>query len=243
MKIQYLKFDSDLAGRHIGKYCLPQCLKLASLASQDLVLKFKEFDLIYLTAKFQENISQLKDFNYLLADIKITLSANLKNISFNKLKLRQSDFFQQNDTDRLLKLGTDLYKISRFYFDKHTRRLGKKIYQAWIKNSINKSLADEIIVQRDHTQRVIGFATLKISDSFAEPVLVKVDRSFSGQGYGRILMRKCYSFLASQHQDIEIRVHTQLKNLIALKLYQSFGLRIIDYNFIYHIYPRGFIKI
>ena len=28
-----------------------------------------------------------------------------------------------------------------------------------------------------------------------------------------------------------------------IKFYQLFGLKIIDYDFVYHIYPNGFIKI
>ena len=240
MNIQRLKLDSDISGFNIGKYIFRKSI---NSVYDDLIREFKEYHLIYLNAKFPKEIIQfLKSYDWILADIKITLSQDIKQIIFNKTELNNNDFYNRSDTDRLLQLGIDLYKESRFYFDKNTRILGKKIYKEWINNSINKSLADEIIVHRDSNNRIIGFITIKINNDFVEPVLVKVDRNFTGKGYGKILMNKFFSFIASKYPDININVHTQLKNLAAIKFYQSFGLKIIDYDFIYHIYPNGFIK-
>ena len=241
MNIQNLKLDSDISGFKIGKYVLR---KPITDVYEDLRIEFNKYDIVYFITKFDENIVRLlENYDCNLADTKITLSQNIKQIRFNKLVLNREDFFNKSDTDNLLKLGIDLYKESRFYFDKNTRILGKKIYKEWINNSINKSLADEIIVHRDSNDRVIGFITIKVNNDFAEPVLVKVDRNFTGKGYGKILMNKFFSFIESKYPDININVHTQLKNLIVIKFYQLFGLKIIDYDFVYHIYPNGFIKI
>ena len=241
MNIQKLKLDSDLSGFKIGKYVLR---KPITDVYEDLRKEFKKYDILYFITKFDENIVQfLENYDWSLADIKITLFQNIKQMRFNKIVLNKEDFYNKSDTDVLLKLGIDLYKESRFYFDKNTRKLGKKIYEEWIKNSINKSVADEIIVHRDNKNRVIGFITVKINNDFAESVLVKVDKNFTGIGYGNILMNKFFSFIANKYTDININVHTQLKNLVAIKFYQSFGLKIVDYDFVYHVYPNGFIRL
>lgn len=241
MNIHPLKFDSAISNRKIGKCLLPKSFKGVS---SDSVLEFRKYDLVYLETELREDTSQfLKNFDWILADVKITLSQNIKKIIFDKVELTQNDFYNQKDTGRLLVLGKDLYKASRFYFDKNTRKLGRNIYQEWMKNSINRSLADEIIVCRDENSRVIGFVTVKINPSFVEPVLAKVDRNFAGKGYGKSLMSKCYNFILSKYPDIEVKAHTQLKNWITLRLHQSFGLKVSDYIFVYHIYPKGIMKI
>lgn len=241
MNITKLKFDSEVSGRTVGKCIFNKPL---NKAGNNLILKFKEYDLIYLLAKFEHDVTRfLGNFNSILADIKVTLSGNVQELNFTYSKLRKKDFSSAKDTDRLIQLGLELYKESRFFFDMNTHNLGKKIYQAWIENSINGSMADEILVHRDEIGKVIGFVTVGVDGSIAEPVLVKIDESFTRKGYGRILMNKFFTFISDRDPDIKVRIHTQLRNLVAILFYQSFGLKVSDYDFVYHVYPNGFMKL
>jgi len=241
MNITKLEFDSELSGHVIGK-CIFN--KPFNKADDDLSLKFNEYDLVYLLTKFDRDVTCfLENFNSILADIKITLSGNVQELNFTCCKLSKEDFCSTKDTGRLIQLGLDLYKESRFFFDENTHELGKKIYQAWIENSVNRSMAEEILVHRDENDRVIGFVTVKIDDGFAEPVLVKIDQSLTRKGYGKILMNKFFTFISEKYPDSKIRIHTQLRNLAAILFYQSFGLKVSDYEFVYHVYPNGFVKL
>jgi len=241
MEITKLEFDSELSGHVIGKCIFNEPL---NKAGDDLIMKFKEYDLVYLLAKFDQDVTCfLGNFNSILADIKITLSGNIQELKFNRPKLSKEDFSSDKDADRLIQLGLDLYKESRFFFDLNTHELGKNIYQAWIENSINRSIAEEILVHRDENDRVIGLVTVKFDGGFAEPVLVKIDETLTRKGYGRILMNKFFSFISERNPDIKIRIHTQLRNLTAILFYQSFGLKVSDYDFVYHVYPNGFMSL
>lgn len=238
MNISRLKFDSELCGREIGK-----CIAEESLdkADDDFIAELKKYDLVYLTTKFEKNITYfLKNLDWILADIKIRLSQNISEIQYNDTELNQDDFCGQEDRSRLVELGVDISETCRFYVDENVRNLGRRIYQEWVKNSINKSVADEIVVCRDDNGKVIGFITIKIDGSVAEPVLVKVDRAFVGKGHGKLLMNKFLSYVARKKPDMIIEVYTQLRNLVALKYYQSFGLKVDGYEFVYHVYPNGF---
>lgn len=241
MEITKLEFDSELSGHVIGQCILNKPLYKAG---DDLILKFKEYDLVYLMTKFDQDVTCfLGNFNSILADIKITLSGNIQELKFTHSKLSEEDFSSAKDADRLIQLGSDLYKESRFFFDENTHGLGKKIYQAWIENSLNRSMAEEILVHRDENGRVIGFVTVKTDNDFAEPVLVKIDESLTRKGYGRILMSKFFTFISDRNPDVKVRIHTQLRNLAAVLFYQSFGLKVSDYDFVYHVYPNGFLRL
>ncbi len=241
MKINRLRFDSELCGREVGK-CITE--KSLDKTDEDFIRELKKYDLVYLTTKFEKNITHfLKNLDWILADIKIRLSQNIRHIQYINTELSQDDFCDQEDCNRLIELVMDLPETCRFYFDENVRNLGRKIYQEWIKNSINKSVADEIVVCRDDEGQVIGFITIKIDGVVAEPVLVKVDRACVGKGYGKSLMNKFLSYVAQKKPDIVINVYTQLRNLMALKYYQSFGLKVKGYQFVYNVYPNGFMNI
>ena len=238
MNIKRLNLDLVLCGCEVGK-----CIAEESLDKVDdnFIAGLKKYDLVYLTTKFEKNITHfLKNMDLILADIKIRLSQSISQIQYNDIELNQDDFYGQEDHSRLAELGMDLFKTSRFYFDENLRSLGRKIYQEWMKNSINKSVADEIVVCRDDNGQVIGFITIKIDGRIAEPFLVKVDRAFVKKGYGKLLMNKFLSYVARKRADTIIKVCTQLRNQEALKYFQSFGLTVDGYEFVYHIYPNGF---
>ncbi len=237
MSLQRLEFDSELSGHEIGK-CTVE--KIGDRINGNLTAEFKKYDMIYLFAKFTDDITVfLNNCDWVLADVRITLSQDIRQLKFDYKPLSQEDFSIPTDTDRLEQLGVDLYKESRFYFDKHTRSLGKKIYKEWIKNSISKKAADEIIILRDKKDDLIGFVTVKVNDDLIEPVLVKIDRNFVGKGYGKSLMNKFFSFVVDRKPIINVNVHTQLRNTTAIRFYQSFGLKVWDHDLIYHVYPHG----
>jgi len=238
MHISRLKLDSELCGWEIGKCIADEPIyKL----NDDFIMELKKYDLVYLITKFEKNIKcLLKNLDCILADIKITLSQNLREIKYDNIELTQNDFYNQDDRLRMLELGMDLAETSRFYFDENLKNLGRQIYKEWIKNSINKSLADEIIVCRGENDRVIGFITVKIKGNNAILDLVKVDQAFVGKGRGKLLMSKFLNYTASKKPNMIIKVHTQLRNLVALQYFQSFGLRVSSYEFVFHVYPHGF---
>ena len=239
--VSRLDFDSNISGFEIGKFDL---IKTSSQSYNKVFTDFKLFDLIYLTSGFNLLTSNiLSGFDWTLADVRITLTNNLENLGLQRRELTFNDFYQNNDYNKVLNLAKDLYKVSRFYYDVNTRNLGKLIYSEWIINSINKSIADEIIVHRDEQGAVIGFITVKEANFYTEPVLVKVEEKYTGKGYGKIIMNKFFNFVAQSRPQKEIKIKTQLSNKTALNFYHTLGFKINEIKFIYHVYPNGFKRI
>ena len=95
MNIQNLKLDSDISGFKIGKYVLR---KPITDVYEDLRIEFNKYDIVYFITKFDENIVRLlENYDCNLADTKITLSQNIKQIRFNKLVLNREDFFNKRN--------------------------------------------------------------------------------------------------------------------------------------------------
>jgi ribosomal protein S18 acetylase RimI-like enzyme len=241
MNVTRLALDSALSGHEIGK-CVGD--DGFGKASEVVTTEFRQYDLVYLTVKSEASIaSLLRDFDWIHADTRITLSERIQRLRFTESELTQHDSYDPKDYSRLVALAVDLCRVSRFYCDTNTQRLGRKVYEQWIANSVNKSLADEVIVRRDSEGRVIGFVTAKVDHVSAEPVLVKVDPMFSGKGHGRALMNKFLTCVARRNPNSVVYAHTQLHNLIAIRFYESFGLRVADYDYVYHVYPHGFVQL
>jgi len=239
--VSRLDFDSNISGFEIGKFDFK---KTSDQSYKQVFIDFKLFDLIYLTSGFNVHTSKmLSGFDWILADVRITLSYNLEKQDFHRFDLTKNDFYQDRDFNKLFNLAKDLYKVSRFYYDINTRNLGKRIYSEWIINSINKSIADEIIVHRDEQGAVIGFITVKEANFYTEPVLVKVEEKYTGKGYGKIIMNKFFNFVAQSRPQKEIKIKTQLSNKTALNFYHTLGFKINEIKFIYHVYPNGFKRI
>jgi dTDP-4-amino-4,6-dideoxy-D-galactose acyltransferase len=109
-----------------------------------------------------------------------------------------------------------------------------KLYHLWIKNSVNKKIATDVLVyiENKHEQ---GLITLNIKDNYGNIGLFSVDEKYRGKSVGKKLMQAAFSKMA--HNNIqEISVSTQKANFPACHFYEYQGFILKNQINIYHLW-------
>lgn len=238
--IHSLALDSRLARATVGKVQVDD--RRASGIFQNKA--FKKFDLVLVfTAADPAALAPMCEYDWAFAGVKTTLASPLTKVRFAPVDLKPDDFVRPGDHRELSILGQELSRESHFHRDPGTERLGKAVYKEWIKNSISGEAADDILVQRDSRGKAVGFITIKKTGGTFEPVLVKVSDRCRGRGYGKLLMRKFFSYVGQADSEAGIVIHAMLENPRAIRFYSSFGINPADFRLIFHVYPKGFRKL
>lgn len=133
-------------------------------------------------------------------------------------------------------------KQSRFFVDqKLPTELARKMYLAWLDNSLTKSVADEVFVaySRDtDTPGEVGLITLRLSDGEVSIGLLAVSETCWRQGMATSLLCRAvlWAFEATQRMDAVLSVVTQGGNSSACKCYEMLGLKAVSTQEIKHIW-------
>lgn len=226
--VKYLEWDSDFFNKKIGKITIDN--------EDDISLKeIINYDLIYV-------FSQNGKLNLNLVDKKIVyLIDDLKNYSvdFNNLELFHVG---KNNHHDLLDLALQSGELSRFKLDSNFKNEEyKKLYTEWIKKSISKELATDIIIKKDN-EKIIGFASLARKDNrLADIGLVAVDADYRGKGIAKEIIKNTIA-LAKKQGYKKIQVVTQLDNRPANLLYEKTGFEKNNLTYIYHIWNNDTIQ-
>jgi dTDP-4-amino-4,6-dideoxy-D-galactose acyltransferase len=122
---------------------------------------------------------------------------------------------------------------SRFHTDKNfVNREYERLYVEWLRNSLNKTLADRILVAKNGSA-IVGMTTLGKKADHADIGLVAVDEIMRGQGIGYDLIRFTDS-VAFAMGFKTIQVVTQLQNQGACQLYEKCDFKISHITNVYH---------
>lgn len=139
---------------------------------------------------------------------------------------------------QLFELGKLSSVYSRFRLDK-SFPVGSadKLFQIWVENSINGSMADVIFVE--YLDDVIaGMISVAISSNKEATIgLLAVSPEFQGRGIASKLLLSAESY--SKTKKIQtLLVATQNHNVPAMKLYKRAGFEIISKVHIYHLWKK-----
>ncbi|MFN8436425.1 MAG: GNAT family N-acetyltransferase [Cytophagales bacterium] len=158
-----------------------------------------------------------------LCDRKVTYFKNIssKNINFQNLKFEfelidyGTEFYNE-----LLELSYISGEYSRFKIDPFlTNENFKILYQKWLDNSLNKSIANEVIGIKLEN-KLLGFATINYNSSPAKIGLIACKPLNQRIGAGSSLMHLIENKVLEKNIH-EIEVVTQLDNLKACKFYEK----------------------
>ena len=226
--IKRLDWDSDFFGYAVGE------IELKNSNQQYLIESLKEaegFKLIYVISDEELNFNA-KELE--LVDIKTRLRKT--NIAEATSVCENVGEYRGGEDEQLQKLALQSGVFSRFKVDKHFNNGEfKKLYLKWIEDSINKSIADKVIIYEEHGQNCFGFVTLKFKNYFSEIGLIAVDENSRGKGIAKKLLN--YADQSTLLHGLEqIEVVTQYKNVPAMKLYEKAGYQIVSKKYIYHLW-------
>ena len=217
IKIQRLDWDSQFFGYEIGSI---------KLVKGEVDFKFdNKYDLIYI---FSEDVLPSKHYPKYI-DKKVIYKKKITNKQLSDL---DAQIYKGEINQALINLSIQSGAFSRFKLDKKLSSNFEELYTEWIRNSIEGSLADYIIVLK-HDNKIIGFTTITQKDTFFQIGLISISEKYRGKGLGAALLNKVEEIVKV---DNVIHVATQYDNRVACKFYEKHGYSIYSTNYIYHIW-------
>lgn len=185
-----------------------------------------------------------------LVDWKTTYCLALSSLNCTKLchkAFQQKSFkvkpFRSNNnqpSSALISLAIASGEYSRFCIDAKVPRYGYEgMFTEWIKNSVNKSVADEVFVAIDSNDQEIGFITVRTKGSDVHIGLLAVNSNCRRLGVASALLSRAALWAMEQIGAIEnatLSVITQGSNAPACSCYERFGFRETTVQAIYHVW-------
>ena len=225
--IKKLEWDSSFFGYSVGQ----AIVKAGEITNeQNLLNEAENYKLVYVVSG-EEIILPFARLKFV--DTKTTLIKEglVKEncFDFNLIE----DFKEQNEKLENLALQSGVY--SRFRIDSNfVNKEFEKLYHKWLADSLNKILADNVIVFNEQGE-CNGFITVKCQNDFALIGLIAVDEKSKGKGVGLALLNYVNNLAIKNGLD-KIKVVTQLGNIAAMKLYEKAGYTIESKKYIYHLW-------
>lgn len=225
MKLELLDWDSNFFGLSVWKH---YNIELNVVDKK----KFKAG----LTYLFSD--TSIENCEEELCDIKVTYLKHIveKNISETTCEFIKPYISKKVNLSIMYELSIQSGLYSRFKIDKNipTSKF-EELYRLWMDNSINKSFADELLVYSDDKFGVLGMVSLSLEGKKTRIGLISVLDVSRGKGVGRALMLACEKW-AIKKGCHSIVVDTQQNNLIANNFYNSLDYKVINKNYIYHLW-------
>ena len=167
----------------------------------------------------------------------IVTKAFLSTSGITIVRINRSDSNVVSPALRDLAIASGVW--SRFKVDSNVPRcVFETMFESWMKNSINFSIADEIFVAVDTaTGTEVGFITLKLKGSTVSIGLLAIDSKYRRKGIASQLMSRAVLWaMESTTTDGKISVVTQGANEQACSCYRRFGFELATEQDVYHIW-------
>ena len=135
----------------------------------------------------------------------------------------------------LVSLAIESGNFSRFRIDnKISKKKFEELYTLWIKNSLNKKIADEVFIINGE-DIIKGLMSISLSSGDGIIGLAAVNSNFRGQKLGTKLLIAVEEYCKS-HNINKLYVSSQAENIIACKFYESHGFLRDNEEYVYHIW-------
>lgn len=212
IKVKRLDWDSDFFNLEVGELII----------DSSVYFELGNFDLIYVKSNEKREI-ELNDFEKSHSENKVVYCKKL--VDFNPINNQVLELSEANySLDELNQLAFESGKHSRFKLDgRIDNSKFEELYELWVKNSINKSFADEVLVYL-HETIITGFVSYKVVGDYAIIGLIAVSEEFQGKGIGKQLLFKVENELIAKGIK-ELRIPTQEENHQACGFYEKLGYK------------------
>jgi len=263
--VEHIAFDTQLFKFNVGRIELTNDDSVALFKNPTIYDILKQayssgFRLIYVfypvnlssKASNDDSLPKLPELGTLV-DLKTTLSCELRTLDKSLLcdraflKLGAGIRIRKHDILREPKLSNNLKKLaiasgyySRFKIDSNIPSTGfEGLFEAWITNSLNRSLADEVFIAYTKEDEEVGFITVKKRANTVNIGLLAVAESHRCQGIAKALLSRAALWALEEvgyDPAASINVITQGSNLIACSCYRSFGFSTFSTQEIHHVW-------
>lgn len=227
-----LEWDTRFFGFKIGK-------AETSTLTPDFIEKVKRekkeagFGLVYLFAdQIDEKTKEfLQNHSITADDVKVIYHKKI--ISENNF-LGDVEEYLGAVNSKLIELALESGHKSRFKKDARLNPKFIQMYTTWITRSVNREIADTVLVIRGKNEDILGFVSIKRHAEVGVIGLIAVDSGSRGLGVGKKLMNAAENWAFLNHSN-EIRVATQSDNEEACRFYLRNGYELFQTQYIFHI--------
>lgn len=236
MSFELLNFDSNLFGFRVAKILAPS-LAASQLAMLLQTLRSLEVHLVYWQSNQNDEGSRhaAEQFHGFLASNQITYVINLNQILPPPVFPEVLYYDETLPSPEMYVLAEKIGKLSRFGVDNMLPdELMRRMYHAWIENSVNRSIAQETLVIKKSTQ-IIAMATLGEKNHRGDLGLVAVDKNHLRKQFGSKLIYTALRYFIF-HGYEAAQVVTQQANLSARGLYEKCGFSVEKMDSLYHFW-------
>lgn len=242
LSYELLPWDSNFFGFGVARLLTNQAGK-SNLAETLALLKTQNVRLVYWATdpESRETQDAAKQVGGLLVDKKITYMMPLSPLSQteNDDEKNVEEYTEHSVTEELRVLAIAAGIFSRFRVDPNIpREKFEALYMQWITASVEKKMADVVLVMRDHEsveQPLLGFVTVGKKNDRGDIGLLAVAERARGRGVGTVLVHAAQQWQRAQGLAVG-QVVTQGDNIAACKLYQRCGYAPERVDNIYHFW-------
>jgi dTDP-4-amino-4,6-dideoxy-D-galactose acyltransferase len=185
----------------------------------------------------ETSISSIRNASGLLVDEKITyfIEGFGESEASGSTHIKLYNLTYPSENLKALALQSGLF--SRFKVDPNFQNNEyENLYVEWIKNSVIKKVADEILVYFEGDDEK-GFITLAVKKDIGSIGLIAVDEKERGKSIGRKLINASFAFFKEKNVN-KIEVVTQKANKAACLFYESLGFEVKNIINIYHLWIK-----
>jgi len=194
-----------------------------------------KIELVYLYPMDNKSKVYLLELNVPLADNKIIYFKKLTENTIGCVE-EVKPYEIDEHYSSLLNLALASGEYSRFKKDLNFRNNEfEKLYTTWLNKSLDKTIADDVLVWRDSKKEIKGFVTYKIKGKALNIGLIAVDTEVRGKGIGKNLLN-CIEHIAINENVFEIIVETQQENIISCRFYENNLYKIKNKIPIFHLW-------
>ena len=232
-KTDILLFDEFVELNDRSKFLKEFYEKLSNLKFQVVFLRHPLSD--------SKTIIALSKAGWFLADILLTFHRNLEDLLFLEfrgdlsIQVREAHIADSHSIDNLARRS---FSISHFHSDPNlSHSLSNELYAKWSISSLSKP-SSKVFIAEDK-DAVCGFIVCSIKSltnkvSYGVVDLIAVDQNKQRMGIGKILLTEALKWLSSQVSSVY--VGTQATNIPAVRLYESFGFKLVDSEATFHLW-------
>ena len=219
------KFLTDILKKKTGSL---------NLDNQHSINELSKYDFIYSKSKINSNnISKAKNLNFYLVTTSVLFKLNnkfKKNYPNDKhvVIAKEEHLLQMQD------IAKKSFIHDRFHQDPNIpNKIASIIKKKWISNFFKNERGHQCFLYLNNNI-VEGFLlTLKKQNNVIID-LIAVRESARGKGVGKKLINAMLNFYDGNL--LEFKVETQINNMLSIKLYQTLGYQLSDYNLIWHYF-------
>lgn len=242
IKIDTLNWDSNFFGLRVGRVDLSLFKELDVLNKLEKSINEMEYDLVYIFTDIGQmpfvNLDKtMPEFVDTQLHLKMDMPLRIKLLKYELITERNLP--ENVKVHDLYKISDEIALFSRFYYDP---RISKdkvfELYRSFIRNSLNGSFGEGLILDYDANGEVIGLFSLDTVGDIGKEILIGVRGSFRRKGSGERLFYRSLNYWKIKGVK-EVKTIVSARNLNSLNFHLKMGFNIDRISNVYHLWLEG----